>query len=585
MPRSLMMLLDRLRTLTVSRPHHLEYTACCANLVKYMVVSETLCGYQIFIWLIGWYGLASSLVLPEGRPLLYRSHISLTVTYLFILAPHILRRLFPNNEVSASNNILLLGCASALSAASLIATGSLYHHVEYWVASHHSKDREWYAKKFLLLMLVLPLAIFYVMVTSFKWVRLVVQRLHMRNYLGHHQDEKTSLAMVYQRELLKMRFLRYGKWQEDEKKKVRQAPVNTSRKQPSGFVYHSRERLPRGTALPQDQFEKLQRNTFPYFLRCGCCVDLASILPDDLEVGTQARSNLSPALHSEWHSTRDEFLQRPTVSHLCGLPSDTVPRLHRLCSKCKKLCVTSQILRFEGQSNFRHKFRLRLRDLEVFVHWETAGLMFQNAQSGCHLCTLFWNSMNDEQQQILLRGDRKLELDLQRELEFAHNAIERADIRRQFLAQRSITIVVESLAIDSADKPDLPIDFNMASKHSLQVTPYAQLIPHFGALKRPRRWIRTVRGFEHILYEGESEFADPIYIIPAKLEGTLFPVITPFSAELDARLQLQMGLLLCPLHTPQDPMLRLGSSSNGCRAPIPEITRSPGRDSLFLADL
>lgn len=535
-----MKLLDRLRAVSMGRPHPLEYTPCCAIWMKFTAVWETILVCLTPIGFVGWYILVLHLALPEEASILYLTHTLITVTFLFIFVSYAARRLFPNHNVPSSSNMLFLVAGSTLSIASLAAMLSLRNAVMHRMTLELLDGKTRNVNQRLAEFTGFVLSLAYVSVTTGRWINSILERLHAQNQLGQHQDESSALTEVYQQELLQIRSARYGLSHKGQRKRV--SSPTRAMCQHSPFIYHPRKKLPKGKALPQPDHEREERRAFPYFLRCSCCIDAAPIHVADVEPTTGGRYSSGREQHEDWNINRTSFLQKPPTCHLGGFPVGDSLDLHRLCSVCKNLCASSRILNFLGQSSFCHHFRLQLRDVENLVHHDTPQTLRQAVEHGCHLCTLFWNCMNEDQQRVLLEGDHKIQLELENELDLARGRHDEVDIRRRYQARRCVTIVVESLAVHPLDKPDLPTDFSMALKHSLLVTPYAQLIPHFGNMKRPRRWKKSIRDFEHIAYDGESEFTNPIYVVPAIPAGRSLINLTLIGGKIDVLLQIQKVL-------------------------------------------
>lgn len=260
------------------------------------------------------------------------------------------------------------------------------------------------------------------------------------------------------------------------------------------IIYASREShdpltvLQPGSELSAEEYQELQR--FPGFLRCACCIVMAS---------PQTSYAFEHIRDRERLQNRRMFLCKPPVGTVfdydppvfnydpLGEGADVSVDVHKLCRVCERLCT--QILRHQAAVRHRNIVERMLRpkqDVCCLPHHDDP-VALNDSSSACHLCALIWACLNESQQGFLLRGDEELCE------EFRHNTSDDAinEIRRR----RSIRIVILE---DS-------------------------MVPHFGNYKRPQRWEKIISGLRSTTAEIGSEFARPIYLAgPRHSEGMEF---------------------------------------------------------------
>lgn len=153
---------------------------------------------------------------------------------------------------------------------------------------------------------------------------------------------------------------------------------------------------------------------------------------------------------------------------------------------------------------------------ESFELWTTASELKSSAEgnarnSPCHLCTLIWTSINDEQQTKLLSESEELRLQLERDELAAGDCQERLEeLRRRFHTERAVVIKIQSPS--SQSRWAKAWSSKQFGKQSLQ------LIPHFGDRMLAQRWmkarqaVRAISSDRDPTLEWHREHVDPIEI-------------------------------------------------------------------------
>lgn len=239
----------------------------------------------------------------------------------------------------------------------------------------------------------------------------------------------------------------------------------------------------------------------PHFSRCYCCLDSdprpvtlsslqATSSPDE---DTELRSK-----QSQWQDQRELFLQQPPQGHpsiiprpldaagIANLGKEFEP--HYLCEKCNLMARNSFLIELQSGWTFSTYRKLLSRAFkreafveECFEHWPTPSDMEFQVKVGCHLCTMVWNTMSEEQQQELLSQDSVLERELH-ELSSSkiYDQSQLQEIQSLYHQQRCIRMKIRSPSAHEAWAGA------WRSRHSSQSL---RLIPHFGGNKVAQRWM------------------------------------------------------------------------------------------------
>lgn len=220
---------------------------------------------------------------------------------------------------------------------------------------------------------------------------------------------------------------------------------------------------------------------FRHFTPCYCYRSTRELRPgssgyiDDAEL---PRSRLSKRLQS-WLEMRNGTLDRAItrLNHGTHLSQDEeqIAVQHRLCQTCQDFCYTLT-LPFEFEELVCNTFYGRLwgfvsRKLgyarrvpyQIHEHMPSIRELLGSVQNGCHLCAIFWSSLNSDEQSELLAADLFLEAEMQRELS------QLADSQRQAAARES---------------------FRIRRRVCIKATPSC-IVPHFCGNKVPKRWLDT----------------------------------------------------------------------------------------------
>lgn len=295
-------------------------------------------------------------------------------------------------------------------------------------------------------------------------------------------------------------------------------------------VYFPKDKLPVGRSLSRPPTETNETKLLPGFLRCSCCVDdSCSSYPVSTEHDDERNYDHAPRHLEHRSNLRTEFLARPGWQHLSMNSDEDISaafKPHSLCNICRRICCVSKFIQSQDSFNPLRHFGLHIRERECFEHYSTPRELFESVENGCHLCTLIWTSMSPVQRESLLAADATLQKQREQVLATALEDDERNGIEIRYHRRRRVRVVIESF-----DGDIQPTDSQLRSSHSLEPGKgAAQIVPHFGRFKRPRRWMTGIRDFEdHMLVEqGESEFVPPILILQCHQE-TSGPIKMPFS--------------------------------------------------------
>lgn len=249
-------------------------------------------------------------------------------------------------------------------------------------------------------------------------------------------------------------------------------PVVTHNSEQSAFMYAPREGC-ESTIEPS-------LNTIPGFLRCACCVDSLNT-PSKTESGDDVESTRSDVDSDRWRERRRSFLRKPPVGAVFNYVPGTQTRqdtndVHSLCEVCERACIRIlQHLNRTGSSYFNSLLNPKSDVCSLKHHGNAFELRHKSAT--CHLCALIWGSLNDSQQDSILRAS------------------------------------VESSESHPQGRP-CSYDSVSASQSSVRLVIFdCILIPHFGGFNRPRRWEKSIPGYPKLaLSEFGSEFARPLYL-------------------------------------------------------------------------
>jgi hypothetical protein len=223
-------------------------------------------------------------------------------------------------------------------------------------------------------------------------------------------------------------------------------------------LYAQREKFPSdgkhshaASTLSIDERQQLEQ--FPGFLRCTCCIDCSSTSNPDWRKHDVEAGSLN-ARNQRLSQKRLSFLKRDAVAAVLNfVPKDRVTNdVHDLCDICDNVCaeITNHLATVERRSKFERSLHLQLDVCSLPHHDDPDSL--RKSSLTCHLCALIWGSLDDGQQESLLRGDEQL---------VAWSSDPTSSFPQSiFQMQRRIRLVVFE---------DV-------------------LVPHFGGLKRPRRW-------------------------------------------------------------------------------------------------
>lgn len=239
----------------------------------------------------------------------------------------------------------------------------------------------------------------------------------------------------------------------------------------------------------------------PHFSRCYCCLDSDPRPVTSSSLQATSSSDEDTELlskQSQWQDQRELFLQQPPQGHPSIIPRPLdaagIARLgnefkpHYLCEKCNFMARNSFLIELQSGWTFStyRKFLSRAFKHEAFVeecfeHWPTPSDMEFQVKVGCHLCTMVWNTMSEEQQQELLSQDSVLEQELH-ELSSSkmYDQSQLQEIQILYHQQRCIRMKIRS---PSAHKAWAGA---WKSRHSYQSL---RLIPHFGENKVAQRWM------------------------------------------------------------------------------------------------
>lgn len=237
-----------------------------------------------------------------------------------------------------------------------------------------------------------------------------------------------------------------------------------------------------------------------HFSRCYCCLDSDSALVTSPSLQATPSSDEDTELlskQSQWQDQRDLFLGLPPQGHPSIIPRPLeaagIIRLgnefkpHYLCEKCSFMARNSFLIELQSGWTFPTYCKFLSRALkrepfveECFEHWPTPSDMEFQVKAGCHLCTMVWNTMSEEQQQELLTQDSALKQKLHEpsssEIGDQSQLREIQDRYRQQRIRMKIRSPSAHKAWADAWK----------SRHSHQSL---RLIPHFGGNKVAKRWM------------------------------------------------------------------------------------------------
>ena len=335
-------------------------------------------------------------------------------------------------------------------------------------------------------------------------VSLVIQRAHY--LLRHSPDEalRNRRFAELHRTFKDLRTARYGG--------LTSIPIHSRPNEASdGCAYFPNDKVPTGRSLSRPKVESDEAELFHHFLRCSCCIDNMSSDHAFAEYDHERNSSSTPAHLKSRSDARFEFLTRPGWQHLPQEYSQETFKAHSLCALCQNICCTSNIIQSRDSFNPSRHFGLFIREREQFEHYATPQQLSESVKRGCHLCTLIWASMSPGQHTSLLTADATLEAQRDQLLAITPNADERRTTENEYDGRRRIRLFVETF-----DRDITPLDSQIRRSHSLEVGKgAAQIVPHFGRFKRPRRWMSGIRNFQNqmLVEQGEAEFAAPILIL------------------------------------------------------------------------
>jgi len=270
----------------------------------------------------------------------------------------------------------------------------------------------------------------------------------------------------------------------------------------------------------------------PYFSRCYCCLgsDPPPATSSSLQVNSPPNEDTELLnRQSQWQDQRELFLRQPPQGHPLIIPrpleADGITRLgkeiepHYLCEKCTFMAQNSDLIELQSGWNM-HTYRKLLSQAfkreafveECFEHWPTPSEMeFQVKKMGCHLCTMVWNTMSEEQQQELLARDSLLEQELNELLSNEHHdQVQLEGIREYYHKQRCIQMKIRS--------PWAHREWAGAwkSRHSRRSL---RLVPHLGGKRVAQRWMeqklawRAISLDEDPVLEWDMEQDDGLEIV------------------------------------------------------------------------
>jgi hypothetical protein len=207
-----------------------------------------------------------------------------------------------------------------------------------------------------------------------------------------------------------------------------------------------------------------------HFSRCYCCLDSK---PKAIRPQGPAWYDLR---YSIWLTKRDRLLRfasdrdGPSASDLgeSAVLLEDGSTLNQLCTKCEAICARSNLLDLMSGMSIRRFFTF-LRFVftpgslteELFEHWPSTTILLEEAQKGCHLCSLMMDTLSPGQKDGLL----------QRDSQQAH------DSRREDIAVY-VKLLISSVS-PSAWRKDKNRQYAPSS---------VMVVPHFGYATVPRRW-------------------------------------------------------------------------------------------------
>jgi len=318
-----------------------------------------------------------------------------------------------------------------------------------------------------------------------------------------------------------------------------QAPE--SRQETAGVIYEPPHLIARGTSLPCPPDQAKEKQMFPLFVRCTCCVS-ASEIPKleaarirwSINLGTSSRSWKAKRRRRK----REAFLLSPLTSPAQEFAAEIAQldfRPHAICARCEEVCNRSSLLE---RKRWATRGAFKIDHSERYALWNTPLELVQSAAKGCHLCTLIWSSLSQEQQETLLQADEVIQTERDEMISsVVSDQQQLVRIREEFRRRRLIwlRLCFVELASDTWPPP-----FRL------------DIVPHFGGFKVPRLWLPAVRGYSIRKMQMGVEAGEPLRIIALQRgDPVLQPVAT--STGSDAALTMIKNWLHI---RPRDPLGR-----------------------------
>lgn len=292
------------------------------------------------------------------------------------------------------------------------------------------------------------------------------------------------------------------------------------------FLYEPPHLLAQGTSLPCPQDQMKEKQMFPGFVRCTCCVS-ASELPKPEVIRTGPSVSLGYTFLS-WkakrrRSKREAFIRSPVNSPAQEFAAE-VAQLnfppHGICSRCQNVCNHSKLLE---RKFWATQGAFKVDNSELFALWNTPSELAQSAGNSCHLCTLIWTSLNQEQQETLVRSDKIVQQEMEEMIRYIGSDERRLSrLREQFRRRRLIWLRLR-LVEEVTDAFPRPLR--------------REIIPHFGCFKVPRLWLSAVRGYAIREMKVGVEAMEPLRIISYPGFG---PILQPVASSTGSDTALAM---------------------------------------------
>ena len=309
--------------------------------------------------------------------------------------------------------------------------------------------------------------------------------------------------------------------------------ATSSREQPrenkdqtGGFLYEPPHMIARGTSLLCPPSEVKEKQMFPGFVRCTCCVSSSEI--PKLEVTKTDSAIILGSTSLSWKAKRrrrkrEAFLLSPITSPAQEFAAEVAQldsRPHAICARCEKVCNSSTFLK---RKHWATQGAFKIDNSERFALWNTPSELADSAANGCHLCTLVWASLNQEQQETLIRADEVVQQEMDRMMpDVSSDEQQLSRVREEFRSRRLIWLRLRLVELVSETHPP----------------PFRrEIIPHFGGFKVPRLWLQAVRGYGIRKMQVGVEAVEPLRITTFSGGG---PIVQPVASSTGSNAALAM---------------------------------------------